>query len=160
MNYIERQIGNKFFKLCHLTKFEVKPIHLGLFATVMFALVVLLNPNTATAENTTTITPINDEISIKKTVVLMNIPEDNIFPWGAVRGGSSEYVERYPVIIQIYKGEDPVHFAQVDVKGDGSFEYKFRVRNVDADTGVATNYFEGQYSVNIFKVIPNNDEKI
>jgi len=29
------------------------------------------------------------------------------------------------VIIQIYKGEDPVHFSQVDVKGDGSYEYKF-----------------------------------
>ena len=90
----------------------------------------------------------------------MNIPEDNKFPWGAVRGQASEVAERYPVIIQIFKGEDPVHFAQVDVKGDGSFEYKFRIRNVDADTGVATNIFEGQYTVNIFRVIPNNDEKI
>ena len=90
----------------------------------------------------------------------MNIPEDNSFPWGAVRGQASEYAERYPVIIQIFHGDDPVHFAQVDVKGDGSFEYKFRIRNVDADTGEATNIFEGQYTVNIFKVIPNNDEII
>ena len=126
----------------------------------MFTLVILLYPTDAIAENTTTITPINDEVSLKKTIVPMNIPEDNIFPWGAVRGGASDIAERYPVIIQIYKGEDPVHFAQVDVKGDGSFEYKFRIRNVDADTGVATNYFEGQYTVNIFKVIPNIDEKI
>jgi len=90
----------------------------------------------------------------------MNIPEDNVFPWGAVRGQASEFVERYPVIIQIYKDEDPVHFAQVDVRGDGSFEYKFRIKNVDTTNGEAINLFEGQYTVNIFKVIPNNDEII
>ena len=126
----------------------------------MFTLAVLLYPADVIAENTTTITSINDEISIKKTVIPMNIPEDNIFPWGAVRGQASEYAERYPVIIQIFKGEDPVHFAQVDVKGDGSFEYKFRIRNVDANTGEVTNIFEGQYTVNIFRVIPNSNEKI
>ena len=103
----------------------------------------------------TIITPINDEISIKKTTIPMSIPEDNIFPWGAVRGQASEFAERYPVIIQIYKGDDPVHFAQVDVKGDGSFEYKFRVRNVDANTGEAFNIFQGEYTVSIFRVIPN-----
>ena len=90
----------------------------------------------------------------------MNIPVDNTFPWGAVRGQASEFAERYPVIIQIFKGEDPVHFAQVDVKGDGSFEYKFRIRNVDVNTGEVTNIFEGEYTVNIFKVIPNSDEII
>ncbi len=97
---------------------------------------------------------------VSKKLVPMNIPEDNIFPWGAIRGGASDIAERYPVIIQIFKGEDPIHFAQVDVKGDGSFEYKFRIRNVDANTGEVTNYFEGQYTVNIFRVIPNTDEKI
>ena len=90
----------------------------------------------------------------------MHIPEDNVFPWGSVRGQASENVERYPVIIQIFKGEDPVHFAQVNVKGDGSFEYKFRVRNVDLESGEATNIFEGQYTVNIFRVIPNHSERI
>ena len=109
-------------------------------------------PN-AIAETITT--PINDEISIKKTIIPMSIPEDNEFPWGAVRGQASEVAERYPVIIQIYKDDDPVHFAQVDVKGDGSFEYKFRIRNVDADTGEAINIFQGDYTVNIFRVIPN-----
>jgi len=138
----------------------VKTLHFGLIASLMFTLVILLYPTDAIAENTTTITPINDEISLKKTIVPMNIPEDNIFPWGAVRGGASDIAERYPVIIQIFKGEDPIHFAQVDVKGDGSFEYKFRIRNVDANTGEVTNYFEGQYTVNIFRVIPNTDEKI
>ena len=123
-------------------------------------MVVLLFPSEAIAENATTITPINDELSLKKTVIPMSIPEDNVFPWGAVRGQASEFVERYPVIIQIYKDEDPVHFAQVDVLGDGSFEYKFRIRNVDTTNGDAINLFEGQYIVNIFKVIPNNDDTI
>jgi hypothetical protein len=132
-----------------------------MLATILVLTVVVgLNTPTAIAENTTTITPINSEISIKKTVVPMEIPEDNTFPWGAVRGQASEYVERYPVIIQIFKGEDPVHFAQVDVKGDGSFEYKFRVRNVDANTGEVSNIFEGQYIVTIFRVIPNNNVAI
>ncbi len=140
--------------------FKLKTLHLGLLASLMFTLVILLYPNDAIAENTITITPINDEVSLKKTVIPMNIPKDNIFPWGVVRGQASEFAERYPVIIQIFKGEDPVHFAQVDLKGDGSFEYKFRIRDVDANTGEVTNIFEGQYTVNIFKVIPNNDEKI
>ena len=138
----------------------MKTLHLGLFASIFFTMVVLLFPSEAIAENATTITPINDELSLKKTVIPMSIPEDNVFPWGAVRGQASEFVERYPVIIQIYKDEDPVHFAQVDVRGDGSFEYKFRIRNVDTTNGDAINLFEGQYIVNIFKVIPNNDDTI
>lgn len=138
----------------------MKTLGLGLITTVLLTLVVLLYPAEAIAENATTVTPINDEISLKKTVIPMNIPEDNVFPWGAVRGQASEFVERYPVIIQIYKDEDPVHFAQVDVRGDGSFEYKFRIKNVDTTNGEAINLFEGQYTVNIFKVIPNNDEII
>jgi len=103
----------------------------------------------------TIITPINDELSIKKTIIPMNVPEDNQFPWGSVRGQASENAERYPVIIQIYKEDDPVHFAQVDTRGDGSFEYKFRIRNIDANTGEAINIFQGEYTVNIFRVIPN-----
>lgn len=126
-------------------------------ALLVLVIAVGLSPS-AIAE--TTISPINDEISIKKTTILMNIPEDNLFPWGAVRGQASEYAERYPVIIQIYKGDDPVHFAQVDVKGDGSFEYKFRIRNVDTSTGEATNIFQGEYTVNIFRVIPNSNPSI
>ena len=138
----------------------MKTLRFGLLASLMVTLVVILYPTDAIAENTITITPINDKFSLKKTVIPMNIPEDNIFPWGAVRGQASEFAERYPVIIQIFKGEDPIHFAQVDLKGDGSFEYKFRIRDVDASTGEVTIIFEGQYTVNIFRVIPNNDEKI
>jgi len=137
---------------------KLKALHFGLIVSILFALAVLIYPADATAENATTITPLNDKVSLKKVVIPMNIPEENTFPWGSVRGQASEFAERYPVIIQIYKGEDPVHFAQVDVKGDGSFEYKFRIRNVDANTGEATNIFEGLYTVNVFRVIPNNDE--
>ncbi len=128
-----------------------------LAAILVLTVVIGINSPTAIAENSTTITPINNEVSLKKTVIPMDIPQENTFPWGVVKGQASEYAERYPVIIQIFKDEDPVHFAQVDVKGDGSFEYKFRVRNVDADTGVATNIFEGEYTVNIFRVIPNSE---
>ncbi len=72
-----------------------------------------------------------------------------------VKGAASDYAERYPVIIQFYKGEDPVHVAQVDVKGDGSYEYQFRVRNLDSNTGEFVNIFQGDYTVKIFKVVPN-----
>lgn len=124
----------------------------------ILALIISINLPTAIAESTTTITQINEEISLKKTVIPMNIPEDNVFPWGSVRGQASDHVERYPVIIQIFQGEEPVHFAQVNVKGDGSFEYKFRIRNVDLETGEAINIFEGNYTANIFRVIPNNND--
>ena len=138
----------------------MKITYVTLGTIMALTIVIGLNSPTAIAEFSTTITQINEEVSLKKTIIPMYIPQDNTFPWGAVRGQASESSERYPVIIQIFKGEDPVHFAQVDVKGDGSFEHKFRVRNVDVDTGVATNIFEGQYTVNIFRVIPNTDEII
>ncbi|MDH3276987.1 MAG: hypothetical protein OEM21_02695 [Nitrosopumilus sp.] len=134
--------------------------YFGIASLLAFVVIIGLEPAIATAENSTTITPINNEISIKKTIVPMNIPEDNTFPWGSVRGQASEFVERHPVIIQIYKGEDAIHFAQVDVKGDGSFEYKFRIRNVDSNTGEVINIFQGDYTVSIFRVIPNNSETI
>ena len=132
-----------------------------LIASVMTVFGIMTIPGSVLAEvdetNTisTTVTPLNEEVSLQRTVTIMNIPEDNVLPWGTVKGSASEYAERYPVIIQFYKGEDPVHFAQVDVKGDGSYEYKFRVRNLDTNSGQFVNVFEGQYTVKIFKVIPN-----
>lgn len=83
----------------------------------------------------------------------MNIPEDKSLSWGAVKGEASDYVERYPVIIQFFKGDEPVHVAQVKVKGDGSYEYKFKIRNTDQNTGEIIDIFEGEYTVKIFKVI-------
>ena len=131
-----------------------------LIASVMTVFGIMMVPGEISDEpsqNVVTITPINEEISMKKTVTTMTVPSDNTLPWGAVIGGASEYVERYPVIIQFYQNGDPVHFAQVDVKGDGSYEYKFRVQNLDVDTGEVVNVFEGDYTVNIFRVIPNTN---
>ena len=114
----------------------------------------------AQATEDITIIPINDEISLQRTIAIMNIPEDNKLPWGLVKGKPSDYVERYPVIIQFFKEGEPVHVAQVNVKGDGSYEYKFRIRNIDNNTGQIIDIFEGQYTVKIFKVIHNQDNTI
>lgn len=138
----------------------MKKSYLTLFTLLGIGLLLNIQYSLVSAESSQTITPINDEVSIKKTVIPMYIPEDNEFPWGAIRGQADDLAERYPIIIQIYKEDDPVHFAQVDPKGDGSFEYKFRVRNVDADTGIASNIFEGSYTVKIFRVIPNSSSSI
>ena len=133
---------------------------LFLIASVMTVFGIMMIPSDIAAEtqNEVTVTPINEEISLQKTITTMSVPEDNKLPWGFVIGDASDYVERYPVIIQFYKGEDPVHVAQVDVKGDGSYEYKFRVRSFDSNTGEFVNIFEGDYTVKIFKVIPNTDQ--
>lgn len=118
-------------------------------------------PGNISAEpNQVTVTPINEKISLEKTITTMNVPQDNKLPWGTVRGHASDVAERYPVIIQFYKGEDPVHFAQVDTRGDGSYEYKFRVRSLDSNSGKFVNIFEGDYTVKIYKVIPNSDELV
>ena len=132
--------------------------NLLLIASIATIFGIIMIPGNVSAEvnqNTVTVTPINEEISLQKTITTMSIPEDNVLPWGSVRGIASDYVERYPVIIQFYKGDDPVHFAQVDVKGDGSYEYKFRVLNVDLNTGEKVNIFQGDYTVKIFKVVHN-----
>ena len=128
-----------------------------LIASVMTVFGVMMVPDTSAESNHVTVTPINEKISLEKTITTMYVPEDNKLPWGSVKGEADDIAERYPVIIQFYKGEDPIHFAQVNVKGDGSYEYKFRVRNVDSDTGEIINIFEGQYIVKIYKVIPNTD---
>ncbi len=136
---------------------------LVLMASIMTVFGIMMIPADISAEsnqNSITVTPINEEISLQETVTAMSIPEDNKLPWGAVVGAASDYVERYPVIIQMYKGEDPIHFSQVDVKGDGSYEYKFRVRSLDSNTGEFVNVFEGDYTVKIFRVIPNTNDLV
>ena len=135
----------------------------AILLTLIMSLVVLMYPSqtfAAESQNSITISPINEELSMKKTITSMNVPEDNTLSWGTVRGGASDYVERYPVIIQFYKDDAPVHVAQVDVKGDGSYEYKFRVRNTDNNTGEVIDIFEGQYTVKIFRVIHNQNDVI
>ena len=140
-----------------------KKSNILLIASIMTVFTIMMIPNDISAEtnqNSITVTPINEKISLQKTVTTMSIPQDNKLPWGAVKGAASEYVERYPVIIQFYKGEDPVHFTQVDVKGDGSYEYKFRIGNLDLNTGEFVNIFEGDYTVKIFRVIPNTNDLV
>jgi len=128
-----------------------------IIASIMTVFGIMMIPGISAESNHIIVTPINEKISLKETITTMSVPENNKLPWGIVRGGADDIAERYPVIIQFYKGEEPVHFAQVDVKGDGSYEYKFRVRNVDLETGEVVNIFEGQYTVKIYKVIPNPD---
>ena len=140
----------------------MKSIIIG--ASVIAALFVLFPSNVSaliqTPEEITTITPINEKISLEKTVTSMDIPKDISLSWGAVRGEASDYAERYPVIIQFFKGDEPVHIAQVKVKGDGSYEYKFRIRNVDQTTNKIVDIFEGKYTVKIFRVIHNTSDRI
>ncbi len=104
----------------------------------------------------TTIIPLNDKLSIEKTIMTLVIPEDNILPWAFVEGKIGNPSPDYPVIIQFFNGEsgdNPMHVAQTDVNDDGTYEYKFRVRDVNTQTGQTINIFEGTYTVKVFKVI-------
>jgi hypothetical protein len=121
----------------------------------------MIIPNTASAiTNEITVTPINEKVSLETTITTLVVPENNTLPWGTVYGSASDVAERYPVIIQFYKGDEAVHIAQIDTKGDGSYEYKFRVRNLDTQTGQFTDIFQGEYTVKIFKVIPNTNQVV
>ena len=137
----------------------------GIMLAIIASVVIMTIPSNVGAEtqssgNITTVTPINDEISLQKTITTMIIPESNTLPWGAVIGAASDYVERYPVIIQFFDDAgEMVHVAQVDVKGDGSYEYKFRVLNID-ESGEIERIFNGQYTVMIFRVIHNQNQVI
>lgn len=132
----------------------MKQTHSIIFASVILTFIVLFyTPNVSAESSEVIISPINDEISLQKTIATMHIPEDKSLLWGKVKGDASDFVERYPVIIQFFKGDEPVHVAQVKVKGDGSYEYKFKIRNTDQNTGEIVDIFEGKYTVKIFKVI-------
>jgi len=135
-----------------------KKIGLIAMTSIIAVLGIMAVPNTASAEiNQVSVTPINEKVSLETTITTLTVPENNTLPWGTVYGAASDVAERYPVIIQFYKGDEAVHVAQIDTKGDGSYEYKFRVRNLDHQTGQFTDIFEGQYTVKIFKVIPNTN---
>ncbi len=135
-----------------------KKIGLIAMTSIIAMLGIIAVPNTASAEiNQVSVTPINEKVSLETTITTLTVPENNTLPWGTVYGAASDVAERYPVIIQFYKGDEAVHVAQIDTKGDGSYEYKFRVRNLDHQTGQFTDIFEGQYTVKIFKVIPNTN---
>ena len=136
-----------------------KKISLLAMTSIIALLSVMIIPNTADAvTNEITVTPINEKVSLETTITTLTVPENNTLPWGTVYGSASDVAERYPVIIQFYKGDEAVHVAQIDTKGDGSYEYKFRVRNLDTQTGQFADIFQGEYTVKIFKVIPNTNE--
>ena len=135
-----------------------KKISLLAMTSIIAMLGIMIVPNTASAEtNQINVTPINEKVSLETTITTLTVPENNTLPWGTVYGAAADVAERYPVIIQFYKDSEAVHVAQVDTKGDGSYEYKFRVRNLDNQTGQFVDIFEGQYTVKIFKVIPNTN---
>ena len=128
-------------------------IIIGLLSlTVLFAGLMSTSIQSVEAESNTELIPLNNEIAIEKTVLSMHASPDNTLPWGFVEGKIANHVSTYPVIIQIYDDNgDATHFAQTDVEEDGSYEYRFRVRNVD--NGQVINIFEGDYIVKIFKVV-------
>lgn len=130
---------------------------LGIFCTV----VLFAATEMSHAESQNTIS-LNHETYLQKTTTTMSIPADNVLPWGAVRGIVDDPAHDYPVIIQFFSeqnGDIPVHVAQVPVGNDDTYEYKFRVRDVNLETGMVTNIFEGDYTVKIFKVVnlPHKD---
>ena len=107
----------------------------------------------------TEVISIDGNIGIEKTTLTFSVPNDNNLPWAFVEGKIANPVLDYPVIIQIYDNDDQitgndvgaVHFAQANVSEDGTYEYKFRVKDIDGEKIV--NIFEGDYTVKIFKVV-------
>ncbi|MCE2505682.1 MAG: hypothetical protein J4F36_04280 [Nitrosopumilaceae archaeon] len=112
--------------------------------------------NGHTHETQTEIIPLGGIIGLEKSIIVFHASEDNTLPWGFVEGKIANHVEGYPVIIQIFQNNDAVHFAQTDVKEDGKYEYKFRV--LHSENGNTKKIFDGDYSVNIFKVVYLNQE--
>ena len=121
---------------------------IGIFAG-LFVLVAMISISPSFADSNTIILSTNDGIQLTKTVVPMTISSYNTMSWGFIEGTVENYAEGYPVIVQIYQNDEPVHFAQTDVNEDGTYEYKFRARNIDGNNIV--NVYEGDYEVKIFK---------
>ena len=123
---------------------------IGIFAG-LFVLVAMIGMSPSFADSSTTVISTDNGIQLTKTVVPMIVSTDNTMPWGFIEGTVDNHAEGYPVIVQIYQNDEPIHFAQTDVNEDGTYEYKFRVRNIDGDNVV--NVYEGDYEVKIFKSI-------
>ncbi len=123
---------------------------IGIFAG-LFVLVAMIGMSPSFAESSTSVLSTNDVVQLTKTVVSMSISPDNTMPWGFVEGTVENHAEGYPVIVQIYQNDEPIHFAQTDVNEDGTYEYKFRARNIDGNNVV--NVYEGDYEVKIFKSV-------
>ena len=123
---------------------------IGIFAG-LFVLVATIGMSPSFADSNTTVLSTNEGIQLTKTVVSMSISPDNTLPWAFIEGSVENHAEGHPVIVQIYQNDEPVHFAQTDVNEDGTYEYKFRARNIDGNNVV--NVYEGDYEVKIFKSV-------
>ena len=110
---------------------------------------ILIDGHTHEAQTETI--PLNGLIGLEKSTVFFHTSDQSSLPWAFVEGNVVNPVEGYPVIIQIFKNDDAIHFAQTNVENDGDYEYKFRVLN--SDNGFTTKIFDGDYSVKIFKVV-------
>ena len=121
---------------------------IGIFGG-LFVLVAMIGMSPSFADSNTTVLSTNNGIQLTETVVTMSVSPDNTLPWAFVEGVVENHAEGHPVIVQIYQNDEPIHFAQTDVNEDGTYEYKFRARNIDGDNVV--NVYEGDYEVKIFK---------
>ncbi len=117
---------------------------------------ILINGHTHEPQTETT--PLTGMIALEKSTIFFHSPEENSLPWAFVEGNIANHVQGYPVIIQIFKNNDAVHFAQTNVEEDGDYEYKFRVLNSDGNN--TTKIFDGDYLVKIFKVVYMNQESV
>ena len=123
---------------------------IGIFAG-LFVLVAMIGMSPSFADSNTIVLSTNDGVQLTKTVVPMSISSGNTMPWAFVEGSIENHADGYPVIVQIYQNDEPVHFAQTNVNEDGTYEYKFRARSIDGSNVI--NVFEGNYEVKIFKSI-------
>tara|TARA_B100001750_G_scaffold126469_1_gene100369 strand:- start:134 stop:541 length:408 start_codon:yes stop_codon:yes gene_type:complete len=123
---------------------------IGIFAG-LFVLAAMIGMSPSFADSNTTILSTNNGIQLTETVVAMSVSPDNTLPWAFVEGIVENHAEGYPVIVQIYQNGEPVHFAQTDVSDDGTYEYKFRAKNIDGDNVV--DIYSGDYDVKIFKSV-------
>ena len=123
---------------------------IGIFGG-LFVLVAMIGMSPSFADSNTTVLSTNDGVQLTETVVTMSVSVDNTLPWAFVEGVVENHAEGHPVIVQIYQNDEPIHFAQTDVNEDGTYEYKFRARNLDGDNVV--DIYEGDYEVKIFKSV-------
>ena len=123
---------------------------IGIFGG-LFVLVAMIGMSPSFADSNTTVLSTNNGIQLTETVVTMSVSPDNTLPWAFVEGVVENHAEGHPVIVQIYQNDEPIHFAQTDVNEDGTYEYKFRARNLDGDNVV--DIYKGDYEVKIFKSV-------
>ena len=130
---------------------------IGIFGG-LFVLVAMIGMSPSFADSNTNVLSTNNGIQLTETVVTMSVSPDNTLPWAFVEGVVENHAEGHPVIVQIYQNDEPIHFAQTDVNEDGTYEYKFRARNLDGDNVV--NVYEGDYEVKIFKSVQITGQKL